>query len=297
MADACEGRFDAGDPIAPRVDARAKVTGAARYTVDVKLPGQLEGVILRSPHAHAVVRGIDASAAQALPGVAAVVVLTEVGRTVRFAGQEIVAVAAASREQALLAAGRVMVDYDVRVAVIDLEDALSTDAPQVYPDRKAVKQQAPNASEGFALGAPLSGNQRGPTRLPFARRSRARKHIEEAKAAGWPVVQRSYVIQTQAHTTLEPHAAVAHWTADGLVVHQSTQSCADSAKDLAEHFDLPEERVRVHCEFVGGGFGGKQLVQRPVDHQLMTPYCSDTIARTRLSSHTSRDGSMSLFLS
>src|SRR5919108_1159659 len=100
VRDACAGRFDAGDPAAPRVEARAKVTGSAVYTADVRQEGQLEGAILRSPHAHARVKGIDLAPARALAGVRAAVELVGGDRVVRYVGAEIAAVAAVDRRAA-----------------------------------------------------------------------------------------------------------------------------------------------------------------------------------------------------
>jgi aerobic-type carbon monoxide dehydrogenase small subunit (CoxS/CutS family) len=93
---ACAGRFDTAAPRGPRVEAVEKVTGDAKYTVDIALERQLEGAILRSPHPHARVVTLDLTAVRKVPGVAAAVSLLGPDRTVRFAGQEIVAVAAIS---------------------------------------------------------------------------------------------------------------------------------------------------------------------------------------------------------
>src|SRR5579864_4678943 len=75
VTDACSGRFDGNDPVAPRLEARDKVTGLARYTVDIQHDGQLEGVILRAHVAHAKITGLDLAPARAIPGVAAAVPL------------------------------------------------------------------------------------------------------------------------------------------------------------------------------------------------------------------------------
>src|SRR5262249_3641276 len=84
VAAACAGQFDGKDILPPRVEAGAKVTGAARYTVDIRHDGQLEGVILRSNAPHAKISNVDLAAARAMPGVtAAVSLLAEAGR-VRF---------------------------------------------------------------------------------------------------------------------------------------------------------------------------------------------------------------------
>ena len=100
VIDACAGRFDTADLAAPRVEASEKVTGRAVYTTDVRHEGQLEGVILRSPHPHARVSSVDLAPALALPGVGAAVALLGKERLVRYVGQEVGAVAAADRHTA-----------------------------------------------------------------------------------------------------------------------------------------------------------------------------------------------------
>jgi aerobic-type carbon monoxide dehydrogenase small subunit (CoxS/CutS family) len=87
VSDACAGRFDAGDPTAPRMEAPEKVTGRAVYATDVRHEGQLEGVILRSPHPHARVTSMDVAPALALPGVHAAVGLLDKDRVVRYRGR------------------------------------------------------------------------------------------------------------------------------------------------------------------------------------------------------------------
>src|SRR6185503_18285811 len=98
---ACTGEFDEpGPPAGPRVEAGAKVTGAARYTVDIRHPGQLTGLILRSPHAHARVGGIDLAPALAIDGVRAAVPMAPADGIVRYLGQPVAAVAADDRHAA-----------------------------------------------------------------------------------------------------------------------------------------------------------------------------------------------------
>ena len=103
VAAACAGQFDGRDVFPPRVEARDKVTGAAKYTVDIRHDGQLEGVILRSPVAHGRIIGLDLAPALALPGVSAAVSLLGEDRTVRFVGDPVAAVAAKDRKTALAA--------------------------------------------------------------------------------------------------------------------------------------------------------------------------------------------------
>src|SRR6516225_4774953 len=103
VADACAGRVDGKEVRAPRMEARAKVTGAARYTVDIRHDGQLEGVILRANIAHAKITALDLEPARAIAGVVAAVSLLAEDRMVRFVGAPIAAVAAKDRRTALKA--------------------------------------------------------------------------------------------------------------------------------------------------------------------------------------------------
>src|SRR4051795_9866391 len=101
VADACAGRFDGNDILPPRMEARDKVTGSAKYTVDIHHDGQLEGVILRSPFAHARIGELNLTAARAMPGVGAVISLLGEDRIVRYVGEPIAAVAVKDRKAAL----------------------------------------------------------------------------------------------------------------------------------------------------------------------------------------------------
>lgn len=141
---ACRGEFDAGDGPAHRHEAREKVTGRAKYTVDVKLEGMLEGRILRSPHAHARVREIDMSKAKAVPGMRAVVGLLGEDRTARYVGQEIAAVAAVDGRAADEALRTVEVRYEVLPAVIGPEVSQGSDAGEVYFEGR---RNAPSSAE------------------------------------------------------------------------------------------------------------------------------------------------------
>lgn len=256
VRDACVGKFDEpGEMSGPRREAPDKITGAARYTVDIRHDGQLEGVLLRSPHAHARVGAVDVSGALALEGVHAAVELLAEDRTVRYAGQEVAAVAAVDRRTAEAALAKIVVEYEPLPAVIGMDQAQVDGAPTVYQKRN---RKPPNAAEGATTPAPWKGNVRGPMGVFSTHRRRARNLIERARAAGDSLLfEGEFRTQAQAHTTLEPHAAVARFTGDTLEVHVSTQAVAEMAKLLAKRFSLPEGKVRVIAEHVGGGFGSK----------------------------------------
>jgi xanthine dehydrogenase YagR molybdenum-binding subunit len=257
VARACRGELDGIEPPPPRHDARLKVTGAARYTVDIQLPGMLEGRILRSPHASARVISLDLAGAARSEGVVAVLDLRQADGIVRYAGQEIAAVAATSRHAAEAALRRIEVRYEVLPAVLDLQSARAPGAPRVYPDRK-VRRGAPNASEGPLAPLWWDGNVRGPFFFFSTRRHAARAAIEAARRGEGTLVEGTWRTQVQCHTALEPHAAVARWEGDGsLSVWLSTQAVHRVAADIATRYGLRRDQVRVFAEHVGGGFGGK----------------------------------------
>jgi xanthine dehydrogenase YagR molybdenum-binding subunit len=256
VGEACAGRFDGDDPVAPRMDARDKVTGLARYTVDIRHDGQLEGVILRAPVAHAKITGLDLAPARAVPGVAAVVSLLAADQMVRFVGAPIAAVAAKDRRSALEAIAAIKFNREDLPAVIGLDAARREDAPVVFG--KKDRKRAGNVSE--AGGAPVSwkGNVRGPS-SPFSHRGkRAKGWLAEARKAGDPLlVEEIFRVSTQQHACLEPHAAVARFDGDQLTVHVSTQAVYDIMEKIAKHYHLPHDKVHVIADHVGGGFGSK----------------------------------------
>jgi len=132
VAEACAGRFDGDVIAAPRLEARAKVTGAARYTVDVHHEGQLEGVVLRSRLPHALIRDLDLAPALALSGVKAAVSLLGKDKTVRFVGDPIACVAAIDRKTALAAIGAIKLASEALPSVVGLDAARRADAPVVF---------------------------------------------------------------------------------------------------------------------------------------------------------------------
>lgn len=269
-----------------RLDAALKATGQARYTADVRLPGMLWGKLVDAPHPHARVRSVDTSAAERHPGVRAVHVLDTVTGVaterepghqrlnvqrvgtggggapadggpalpvVRYAGQPVAAVAATSMAAAEEAARLVRVDYEVLPFVAEMEAAMRPGAPLVFEG--PVDQEGTGGGGGAVPGLPQRGNVRGPlTRTPFGGpRGDAEAGLREAEV----VVRGEFRTQVQTHQPLEPHGVVADWRPDGLTVYASTQDTVGVRQELAEVFGLPRARVRVLCEFMGGGFGAK----------------------------------------
>lgn len=268
---ACAGDYEQATEASPRYDAREKVTGAAKYTVDIRHPGQLEARVLRSIHGHAKIKKIDWSRALALPGVAGVVDLLNGVTTVRFAGQELLALAAIDGETADEALALIEVDYEVLPALVGMAAARAPGAAAVYPTRNT-RMQAPNAGEGPLLPTHWEGNVRGPFKLFAKNKGKVRRAVAAIKEApdSGVLVEETYRTQVQCHTTLEPHACVARWTGlhgpDGpagpasLEVYLSTAGVHAVAEDIAERWKLKHDQVRLFAHYVGGGFGSKNTL-------------------------------------
>jgi xanthine dehydrogenase YagR molybdenum-binding subunit len=255
LGEACAGRFDGDSAEGPRAEARDKVTGGAKYTVDIKHEGQLEGAILRSREPHARIHDLDLSAARALSGVAAAVSLLAADRTVRFAGQEIAAVAASDRATARAALARITLRYEPLPAAVGMDDARREGAPLVFP---GFRKRPANIAEGPLLPGFWSQNLRGPSGALSDKPARARKLLAAARAGAAPLlVEGTWRADGQSHTTFEPHAAVARVEGERLTVHASTQGVSHLAALIARRFSLPADQVRVIADHVGGGFGSK----------------------------------------
>ena len=240
-----------GKPV-PRQNARGKVTGATRYTVDIALPGMLYGRILRSTFPHARIRALDLSAAARHPEVRAVMPLAQPGDAVtgvvRYVGAPIAAIAATSMAAAREAMALIRVDYQPLPFVVDMDAAKAPGAPIVH-DEASAPDGHPSGWPS-PPGLPIEGNVRGPA---AANRGDAAHGFEQAEV----VVEGEYRTHTQTHCCLEPHAIVADWRDDGLTVYMSTQFTAGVRGELAEAFGLPLENVRVVVDGMGGGFGSK----------------------------------------
>ncbi len=256
VSEACAGRFDGDNVVSPRVEARDKVTGTAKYTVDIKQQGMLEGIILRSLDAHARIAELDLAPAQALPGVAAAVSLLGDDRTVRYVGAPIAAVAATDRKTALAAIHAIKPVYECLPSVIGLDAARASNAPIVF--ERANRKQAGNVSEGAAAPASWNGNLRGPSAMFSQRARKARQSLQTARDARDPLlVEATFRTGTQQHASLEPHACVARFDGDRLTLWCSTQAVFHLTEMIAKRYKMPRENIRVIADHVGGGFGSK----------------------------------------
>jgi len=247
----------------PRIDGKLKVTGAAKYTADINLPGMLYARMLASPYPSAKIKSIDTSAAEKHPGFKAFHLLerdlsaaqskedqAEKYPRIRYAGQPIGAVAAISPAAAEDVARLVKIEYEVLPFVVDLTKAQQPDSPLVFTGEAV--QSGSAGGGGGARNVQQHGNVRGPNR-----RGPDADAIEKAFAESDVVIESDYRTQVQTHSALETHGVVADWKPDMLTVWASTQGTASVRDELAGAFGLKKSNVRVITEFMGGGFGAK----------------------------------------
>jgi xanthine dehydrogenase YagR molybdenum-binding subunit len=226
----------------------------------------LHAALVTSPYPHARIRSVDVSAAEKMPGVKATYVVERVlgpaelrlkpkapGKypLVRYEGQPVAAVAAITRALAEDAARRITVDYEVLPHVSDIEAAQRPDAPLVFEG--PVEQPSTAGGGGAAKGLPQKGNVRGPNVQTLPKDG----DVDNALAASPVRVDERFSTEVQTHSAMETHGAVADWKPDGLTVYESTQGIYTVLEELATLFELPKSKVRVLCDFTGGGFGAK----------------------------------------
>lgn len=203
----------------PRVDGPAKVTGAAKYSYDVNRPDMLWGKLVTSPKAHAELIAVDTSAAAAVAGVQAVWVDEDLlGEELRYVGQVVACVAADTEEAAIEGAEKVALQLKVlEHQVVDTDVSLSSGRPSNREDG--------NLEEGFA-GADV-------------------------------VVQGEYGIPVITHCCLEPHGQVTEIKDDELYVWPSTQNVSRYSNQFGDEIDIPQNKIHVDTQYMGGGFGSK----------------------------------------
>jgi xanthine dehydrogenase YagR molybdenum-binding subunit len=212
-----------------RVDGPDIVTGRAKYTYDIKLPGMLYACILRSPHPHAKIKKIDWRKVEALPGVKAV--LTDIKEELFFVGDDVAAVAAVSEEIANDALQLFEIEYDVLPFTVIEEEAMQQNAPRVFSGR----------TDNF--GEEREREEEGDVSAGFRQAD--------------VVLERTYRMAVQIHCTLETHGCVAKWEGDELYLWDSTQGVHGTRSGIARHFEIPENKVHVITHYMGGGFGSK----------------------------------------
>lgn len=235
-------------------EARQKVTGEAKFTIDIDLPRMLHMKVLRSPHAHATIKKFDASKAEALPGVAGIVSYKElIGKVqgsgptpgvvydtkMRYVGDAVAAVAAETLDIAEEALGLIDVKYMVHEAVLDWDEALKPESPRVYGAGNVM---------GFAFPMP-----EGPSWQYH------RGDVEKGLAEADTVVERTLKTHAQFQAPLEGHSCVAQWEPgeEKLTMWISTQTIFRQRDSFRILLGLPNNKCRIISPYVGGSQGHK----------------------------------------
>lgn len=255
----------------PRVDALEKVTGTAKFTTDMAAPRMLYGKVLRSLYPHALITDIDISRAEKLPGVKAVVTGKDAPEeklglledrpvlardVVRFAGEPVAAVAAATIEIAEEALELIEVNYQELPMVTSVEEAMKPDPPAiVHPGLNIEPCLKRSYGPQFAaLSAAI--HNRLPNVFAYARvrTGDTSRGFEESDV----IIEGKYERARLAHSQMEPHAALVQPNPDGgLTAWVTSQSPYQVKETLGRLFKLPSTKVRVIIPHQGGGFGGR----------------------------------------
>ena len=253
----------------PKVDALPKVTGTADFGADIDLPGLIQGKVLRSPHAHAKINSIDTSAAEALPGVEAVITGTDFPKIeasgsagtgevdislrylselviardkVLFQGHPVAAAAARTPEIAEQATKLIKVDYEILTPVQDPVEAMAPGAPLLHNDMltKSIGGEADSPSN-VALHVELG-----------------RGDVDAAFAASDQIIERTFKTSIVHQGYIEPEAETAWYYPDGSIeVWADTQGIFDHRNQLSNLLEIDPGDILVQGTEVGGAFGAK----------------------------------------
>ena len=252
-----------------RHDGTDKVIGKAIYGADVRLPGMLHGQVLRSPHAHARIKSINTSKAEALGGVRAVVTARDLPATnaddmidlgegatrlkyirdnilasdkVLYRGHAVAGVAAINQQTADEALALIEVDYEVLPSLVNVLDAMKPDAPLLH-DTLTTTELGEDTGKKSNIAALLRHKLGDP---------------DKAFAEADIVIEHEFNTATVHQGYIEPHNATVQWSPDGqITVWTSTQGAFVVQKQTAAVLDHPISKVRVVPQEIGGGFGGK----------------------------------------
>ncbi|MGI9334446.1 MAG: xanthine dehydrogenase family protein molybdopterin-binding subunit [Gammaproteobacteria bacterium] len=255
----------------PRPDGIDKVTGRARFGADIHLPNQLIGKVLRSAHAHAIVKSIDTSKAEALAGVKAVVTRDDFNdlpsefvpagemlvnyrdivrnvlarEKVLYDGHPVACVAATSESVARAALDLIEVDYEVLAHVIDVQDAMKPDAPLLFDDMYTQGvEPAPSKPSNVAK------------RVEFGHGD-----LDKGFAEADLIIEREFDTEPVHQAYIEPHACAASVSEDGQAeLWCCTQGHYVVRAHCAKLLDMEVSKLRVTASEIGGGFGGKTVV-------------------------------------
>ncbi|HSQ39261.1 MAG TPA: molybdopterin cofactor-binding domain-containing protein, partial [Anaerolineales bacterium] len=250
-----------------KVDAVKLVQGKPAFAADMDMRGMLYARVLRSPHAHARIKKIDASKARELKGVAAVLTWQDIPRVVystagqsdpipgpldsfsldnkvRFVGDRVAMVAAETPEIAEKALTLIDVEYEVLPAIIDSRDAMKPDAVRIHDEPEYVNFADSNPEKNLAAEIRIDIGD-----------------VEKGFAQADQIFEAEYEVPKVQQAHIEPHVCVTYWDEDDrLVIRTSTQVPFHVRRQIAPVLGLPVKRIRVIKPRIGGGFGGKQEV-------------------------------------
>ena len=249
----------------PRMDGIDKVTGRARYTDDLAFPGMLHARVKRAMAPSAVVRSIDISRAKALPGVVAVLtaadipgdhnhgiivqdwpILVGVGEKVRTVGDAIALVAAETRDIASQALELIDVQLDLMPVVAGPLEALQSSSPAIHPQGNLLKHIEVRKGD-----------------------------VERGFADADAVLEHTFHTPAYDHAFLEPECSIARPTPEGrMEVYVGSQIPYDDRRQVANALGVPESRVRIVGQLVGGGFGGKEDIAGQIHAALLAAVTS-----------------------
>ncbi len=282
-----------------RVDGPLKSSGRAKYTYDIHRPGMLYGSVVRCPYAHAKVTAVDTSAAEKMPGVAAIHVIQGPGTEIHWAGDDIVVVAAVDEPSAADAARAVKVEYQPlphfvddftqpknvpeERGPLDQEDfitmlrndvpdpqvvsALQTRGITFKPEKRLMDRLRENEVSESVISALQSAPVKPAEEKPAAT---YRKEAEQTKGDPESAFKQAEVVSEGVygcpvitHCCLESHGSIAEWPdSEHLFAHISTQNVSGLAGQYAQGLKISAGNVHVHQDHIGGGFGSKFGVDR-----------------------------------
>ncbi len=275
-----------------RVDGPQKVTGRAKYTYDMHPAGMLYGKIVRCPHAHARIKSIDTSAAEKHPAVKAVELMTEPGKEIFWAGDELVALAATDEVAAEDAARLVKIEYEVlphlvsdaeppadvpeggplaeneirnmifqmQVPAGQVVSRIQKDGITFTPQEESLNQMKQNGMADSVIDAIRKAKVVPPGKAGPYKRVAAQTQGDPDKgfAESDVVSEGIYGVPVITHCCLETHGAMSEWTdPEHLFVHISTQNVSGIPGQMSEPLKMPATNIRVHQDHIGGGFGSK----------------------------------------
>jgi CO/xanthine dehydrogenase Mo-binding subunit len=232
----------------PRVDGVEKVTGKAKFSGDLDIPGMLHGKILRRPYPHARILTIDSSKAKALPGIAAVLTAADISdldpyyngrpvialQKVRSVGEPVAAVAAVDEGTAHKALPLIEVEYQELQAAVGLDAALRDKAPLIHEDQGNNICSHEHVEKGSS---------------------------EEGFAQSDAIFEDIFTFPMVYHYAMEPHSVIADFKEEGITVWSSAQHPFQVRGDLARIFRVPIDKVRIIIPYLGGGFGSKSYTK------------------------------------